>query len=513
MITAQQASIIHNATTCAIHLMFPTPSNKIGSPYRSRLLTTVEKTIATYKMIQPGDAVLAGVSGGPDSVALLHVLITLAPKFHLHVGIAHLNHSLRGENSDHDARFVRSLAKQSNLPIFQKKIDVHKCQNSTGGSLEEVARDLRYAFYHEVAEKKGFNTIALGHQADDNAELILLYISRGSGVLGATGISPVREVSGKVGKIVRPLIRVGRSEIIDFLAQNRLSYVSDESNKDLTFLRNRIRYQLIPNLKSSYNPKIVDALNRFGLILSAEEEWTKDVIDSIFEKTILTKQNDLMILSAKRIAALHIAAQRRIIRKAIETVKGDLRRIQYSHIEAIIRLLKKEPMNGALDLPDRIRILRDYDRILISKEKKDLRKSKKDFGIVSPFQYKVFSPGSLLIQETGVSIKFSEIEAKEISNIRKTGDSVIFLDRDKLSFPLTIRNFKPGDRFTPLGMTGTQKIKSFFINNKVPGPMRRGCPIMLSREKIVWVIGHRIDESVKVMPSTKRVLKAELFLA
>ncbi|MFQ5483760.1 MAG: tRNA lysidine(34) synthetase TilS [Desulfobacterales bacterium] len=479
----------------------------------SRLLITVEKTVATYQMFKPGDAVLAGVSGGPDSVALLHALILLAPKFHFQIGIAHLNHSLRCEHSDHDALFVLRLAERFNLQIFQKKIDVRQCHNKTGGSLEEVARDLRYAFYHEVAEKKGFNTIALGHQADDNAELILLYIFRGCGALGATGISPVRKTSGKIATIVRPLIQVGRSEIIDFLKQNRLPYVSDSSNEDLTILRNRIRHQLLPNLKSSYNPKIINALNRFGLILSAEEEWSKAVIDSVFEKTVLAKQKDSMILSAKRIAALHIAAQRRIIRRGIETVKGDLRRIQYSHIEAAVRLIKKGPINGTLDLPDRIRILRNYDQIVISKEKKDLRKSKNDLGIVSSFQYKVVPPGSLFIQEIGVSIKFSETEAKEIPDVRKTSDNVIFMDLDKLSLPLTIRNLKQGDRFTPLGMTGTQKVKNFFINNKVPVTTRRACAIMLSQKKIVWVIGHRIDESVKVMPSSRRVMKAELFLA
>jgi tRNA(Ile)-lysidine synthase len=170
-------------------------------------------------------------------------------------------------------------------------------------------------------------------------------------------------------------------------------------------------------------------------------------------------------------------------------------------------------MNGTLDLPDRIRILRGYERLLISKEKDDLRKFKTGFGIVLSFEYKMLSPGSLFIKEADISIKFSEIEAEDLTNVRKTGGSVVFMDKDKLSFPLTIRNVKPGDRFTPLGMTGTQKVKSFFINNKVPRPKRWVCPIMLSREKIMWVVGHRIDESVKVMPSTRRVLKAELFLA
>ena len=493
--------------------MFPIPSNKTGSPYRFKLLNTIEKTIATYQMFRPGDVVLVGVSGGPDSVALLHALIILAPKFPLHIGIAHLNHSLRGEDSDHDAQFVKSMAERLNLPIFQEKIDVRKYQDNNRGSLEEVARDLRYAFYHEVAEKKGFNTIALGHQADDNAELILLYLCRGSGALGATGISPVREVGNKTGKIIRPLIRVRRHKIMDFLKQNRLPYVSDASNKDLTFLRNRIRHQLIPDLKLSYNPKIIDALNRFGLILSAEKEWTEDVINSIFEKTILAKQGNLMTLSITRIAELHIAAQRRIIRKGIETVKGDLRRIQYSHIEAIIRLLKTGPINGALDLPDRIRILRDYEQLLISKEKNDLRRFKTDFGIVSSYEYKMPSPGSLMIKEAGISIKLSEIVVADITNFRETGGGAVYMDKENLSFPLTIRNVKPGDRFTPLGMTGTQKVKSFFINNKIHRSKRRVCPIILSRKKIAWVVGYRIDESVKVKPSTRRVLKAELFLA
>jgi tRNA(Ile)-lysidine synthase len=361
-----------------------------------------------------------------------------------------------------------------------------------------------------VAKENRFNKIALGHHFDDNAELVLMNLFRGSGPLGISAIPPVRE-----GKIIRPLIQSNRSEIIAYLDQNGLKYMSDTSNRDTSFLRNRIRHDLLPLLKTLYNPKISQSLNRLASIIRSEEEWIEDVIHPIFEKAALSIQDGQIVLSVSILNGLHVAAQRRVIRKAILKIKGDLRRIRLTHIDSAINLIEGGPDYGNIDLPDRIRIQRKVDVILFSRGKSTLRNMdvKSDRAEILPFEYPIEKPESIFIKEINAHIKFTEMGIKDLPDLCGTGQHTGFFDRDALSFPLVLRNFRHGDRFTPLGMTGTQKIKKFFIDKKVPRKERTRCPILLCRGKIIWVAGYRIDESVKVKPSTKNVLKIELSLA
>ncbi len=476
----------------------------------SEFIRTVEQTITDYGMFEPQDSVLVGVSGGPDSVALLQVLMALAPKFDLRLGIAHLNHGLRRHESDSDAQFVAALAAQFDLPFYTQKVDASQFQSDSKLSLEEAARRLRYTFYGETASRHGFDKIALGHHGDDNAELILMNLFRGSGPLGLAGIPPKRNE-----KIVRPLMRLKRSDIIEFLEANGLRYVSDTSNLDPKYLRNRIRHHLIPLLQTSYNPKIIETLNRLASIVSLEEKWMDEIIQPIFTAAVLFEQEDTLGISVPKLSAIHPAALRRILRKAIAKIKGNLRRITYVHIDSVMRLLEKEPGKGSLDLPDRIRIRRRESMLFISKETRALRdpnlKARPDEPLA--FEYRISRPDTVLLQEINAQITFSEIKAAELPDFRQAGHQTAFFDMKRLSFPLIIRNFRPGDRFTPLGMRGTQKVKTFFINQKVPKDQRSKCPILLSQGKIIWVAGYRIDESVKVTPATEKVLRVELLLA
>jgi len=487
---------------------------------KNKLLKTVERTIKTYRMIEPGDSVLIGVSGGPDSVALLHIILSLAQRFSLRVGVAHLNHCLRQKDSDDDAEFVASLASNFDLPCYVKKEDVSKYRHEKKLSLEEAARIVRYRFFESVAEKYMFNKIALGHNADDNAELVIMHLLRGSGPLGISGIPPVRN-----GKIVRPLIKLTKSEILEFLAVNELKFVLDKSNNDQRYLRNRIRHHLIPHLKSSYNKRIVETTNRFASIIRSEEEWIDDLIKPIFNKSVLAAENNSVTLSISSINELHIAAQRRIIRKAIAEIKGNLRRITFSHIESVISLLNSGHAFGYIDLPDRIWVKRDVDTISFSREKRllrDLYKKLSDENKLS-FEYRILKPEdsfkaeifprSLLIKELDLNMEFSKIDIENLPDIHHAGHNVAFFDMDKLSFPLVLRNFRPGDKFQPLGMSGTQKVKKYFINNKVARAQRTKCLILLSQDKIMWVVGYRIDDYFKVKQSARNILKVELFLA
>ena len=476
----------------------------------SKLLQTVERTIETYGMLEPKDSVIIGVSGGPDSVALLHVLFLIASRFSLKLGVGHLNHCLRRNDSDKDAQFVEVLAKKYDLPCYTHKKDVLKYQIENKLSLEEAARRVRYTFLNNVADTMQYNKIAVGHHSDDNAELILMNLFRGSGAQGLSGIPPVRD-----HKIIRPLIELNRSELIDFLNQNKLEYVSDESNTDTKYLRNRVRHDLIPLIKTAYNPNISETLNRLSSIIRSEEEWIDDVVHPFYEKTVLGVQKNCIILSVSMLNRYHPALQRRIIRTTIEKIKGDLRRIRFVNVNSAINLLKRGPAYGKVDLPDRIRIQRDQDMIYVFKEKHMLSNGRKKYSHSDSFtfEYQIETLESVFIKEIGVTIKFSEMSVEKASDYRYTGQHTGFFDKDILRFPMIIRNFRPGDAFKPLGVGGTQKLKKFFIDKKVPRSERIKCPILLSRGKIIWVVGHRIDESVKVMPSTRNVLKIELLLA
>ena len=481
------------------------PASRKG--YNNNVLRTVAKTIAAYEMFKPQDAVLVGVSGGPDSVALLHALITLAPGLSLKLGVAHLNHGLRLPASDDDAKFVKSLASGFDVPFYVHKTDVRKYQHENRLSLEEAARHIRYAFFMDLAAQNHFDKIALGHHGDDNAELVLMNLLRGSGSLGLSGIPPVRGL-----KIVRPLIKLRRSNILEYLKINGLTHVSDRTNLDQKHLRNRVRHQLIPLLETFYNPLIVETLNRLASIVSAEEAWMDDILQPLLDTAILDVRQNTVTLSVPGLYRIHIAALRRIIRNTIERIKGDLRRITFAHVDAVIRLLESPQACGNFDLPDRVRVRRLQGVLIISKEQKALRDPDVKTGPdeTFTFEYRISKPETLFIKEINAQMKFSEIRVEYLPDFSHAGHLTGFFDMDKLGFPLIVRNFRPGDRFKPLGMTGTQKLKDFFINQKVPRTERTKCPILLSRGKIIWVAGYRIDESVKVIPSTGKVLKAEL---
>jgi tRNA(Ile)-lysidine synthase len=477
-----------------------------------KILRAVEHTIDTCRMVQAGDALLVAVSGGPDSVALIHILMDLAPKFSFQIAMAHLNHCLRDDESERDETFVVSLAEQLELPVHVEKQDVRRYQNSHHLSLEEAARQVRYRFYHAIAAKFGYEKIALGHHSDDNAELILMYLLRGSGPLGMSGIPPVRN-----DKIIRPLIDIQRTEIMDYIAVKGLDYVVDSSNRDSQYLRNKIRNRLIPELKAEYNPKLIDSLNRLASIIDAEEQWIENLIQPIFEKVIVFEKQGRIGFDISKLNQQTIAVRRRLIRKAVLKVKGNLRRMAFAHVEAAVKLAQKGPDLGVLDLPDRIRISRQNDVLIMSLEAQNLRDLADGplLSLIPDYEYRLAKPGKISIKEAALKIRFSEIPPEQTSDWHPSGHGTdtAYFDMDKVQFPLVIRNFRPGDRFSPLGMTGRQKLKKFFIDHKISRTERTKCPILLSRNEIIWVVGHRLDNAVKIGPQTRRILKAELSLA
>ncbi len=477
-------------------------------PHSHRILQKVEQTLSHQNLFSKGDSVLAGVSGGPDSVALLHILVQLAPKWEIAIGIAHLNHCLRGAESDRDADFVAELAARLSLPYYSEAINVRNNPAFRKLSLETAARQVRYDFFDRISRQNGYHKIATGHHRDDNAELMLMFLFRGSGPLGFSGIPPVRE-----GRIVRPLISTSRNELVAFLNENAITYQVDKSNRDMRFLRNRIRHETIPYIQACCNPGIVETLNRFSKIVRSEDEWMNELIQPIYEKALVSAGEHRVVLAISILTAFPEAVRRRVIRTAIVRIKGDLLRISFSHIEAARELAERQQYPALLMLPDGIRIQRNKSLLSFYQEDESLRSSRLGFRRRPlSFFYSVSEPldhATVTISETGAVLAFSEIPigSCKMDNLSK---KIALLDMEKLIFPLILRNIQQGDRFSPLGVTGTQKIKKYFIDHKIDRNERRQCPLLLSGNEVVWLAGHRISGHYKIAASTRRVLKVEI---
>jgi tRNA(Ile)-lysidine synthase len=475
-------------------------------PHSHQILQKVAQTILRQNMFRLGDSVLAGVSGGPDSVALLHILVQLASRWELTIGIAHLNHCLRGAESDKDSEFVADLAASLNLPCYSEAINIRNDPAFRKLSIEAAARQVRYDFFDRISRRYGYDKLALGHHRDDNAELMLMFLFRGSGPLGFSGIPPVRE-----GRIVRPLISTGRDELVAFLNENEITYRVDESNRDMRFLRNRVRHETIPYIQTCCNPGIVETLNRFSKIVRSENEWMNDIIQPIYEKTLVSKDAHRVVLAIPALTALPEAARRRVIRTAIFQVKGDLLRISFSHIEAARELAEHQQYPTQLTLPDGIRVQRNKSLLTFYQVDESLRSRRQEIRR-RPLSFFYSVSGSverITISETGAVLTFSEIPIGSCL-MENLSEKIALLDMELLSFPLILRNTQPGDRFSPLGVTGTQKIKKYFIDHKIDRSKRRQCPVLLSGDRVAWLAGHRISGRFKVTPSTRRVLRIEI---
>lgn len=483
------------------------PDGKLPKNLR-RFLEKILHTITDHDMFRPGRAILIGVSGGPDSVVLLHALHQMAQNLGLRLGIAHFHHNIRGADADADARFVEKLAKNLNISFYYEK-NAAVPEGEPGGSLEERLRVARYDFFQRVARDKEFDRIAVGHHADDNAEQILMSLLRGGGPLGLSGISPVRE------NIIRPLIRVSRDDIMNYLGAFRLDYRMDPTNADNRFLRNRVRRNLMPMLKAGYNPNLPETLARLGSVIKADNDWLDQLIRPIWNQALILEEPGRIVLSIPELIRHHLAARRRIIRRAVQRVKGNLRRIQYLHVEAVIDLVRND-LPGSLDLPDRIRVCCRQGRLMFEKCAAPLR----DTAVsVDPHHQIQYSYSFSMEDVSGLPFYVKEID--RVLTLTRIDDSmdgdptapdsaVAFFDWDRLVFPLVLRNHQPGDRFAPLGLNGTQKLSDFFINHKIDPWQRTMIPVLVSGADIIWVAGLRISNRVRITPETRCLLKAEV---
>jgi tRNA(Ile)-lysidine synthase len=433
------------------------------------------------------------------------VLAALAPAMRLRLGVAHFHHGLRGAAADRDARLVEQQATRAGFPFYyaQGDVDAHRRVHRQG--LEEAARDLRYAFLEATARRHGFARIALGHHADDNAELVLMRLLRGSGPLGLSGMPSQRPGATGGLTIVRPLIDKDRAAIDRFCRRHGLATREDASNRVLRFTRNRIRHDLLPRLRADYNPGIAAGLNRLAGLMRDEEDWLETLVAARLEALTVTVDADQIILDAAALARCHPAEQRRVLRAALRRVRGDLRRVGFEPLEALRRLVGADRGPRTVDLPDDLCAERRGDRLRIGPPR--------PAAPPPAFAYTMPAAGRLRIAETGARLVLERRAHVAPEALRDAGQYVAYFDMDQIVFPITIRSFRPGDRFAPFGLQGTQKLKKYFIDHKIPRAERSRVPLVVSGGEIIWIAGLRRGRGAPVGARSTTILKVELLVA
>jgi tRNA(Ile)-lysidine synthase len=459
-------------------------------------LGKINKTIKKYRMLEPGDRVVVGVSGGPDSIMLCHVLHRLRQRYDLTLTVAHLNHGVRGAEAARDARFVERFARGLGLPCVVKEQDVPAYCRQRSRSFQEGAREVRYRFLEEVRSKFRAGKIALGHNADDQAETVMLWLLRGAGLRGLGGMPPVRN-----GVIIRPLIETTREEIETYLRAKGLASVTDSSNRKGDYLRNRLRHEIFPLLKKHYNPQLVKSLVNASSIIRMENQYLDTIAHHKLKVMVASQNETAAVIDCTRFVGLPLVLQLRCLRTILEGLKGDLMRIGAAHLYDLAAIMTTNEPHKTLKLPEGIHAEKSYRFLTLTT---------KPAGITPAFSYQFASlPERVVIPEIGGQITFTLVPGYRGEALEKK-PSVACLDAGKALPPLTIRTVRPGDTFQPLGMKGAKKLQDFFTDEKVPRPERKRVPLVLFGDEVAWVGGMRINHRLRVTGKTRTVLRMEM---
>jgi tRNA(Ile)-lysidine synthase len=447
-------------------------------------------------LISTGDKVLVGVSGGADSIALLHILHKFSHIQNYSLIVSHINHMARGKDSDADAGFVESVADKLKLPFYLKKIDVGIERLKLKTSFQDAARIIRYQFFEETLQSVGGGRIALGHTADDQVETILINIVRGTGLKGLAGIPQVRDC------IIRPFLDIYRKDLEIYLKENDISFREDSSNLDKKYLRNRIRHDLIPHLET-YNPGIKKCLQEMSGIAREDDSLLSQMTRDIFKQKFGKDNEKYIVWGIEDFQSYPIALRQRLAREIFCHVTGDMQEIRAHHVKQIINLFNYPKAGKVINIPRGVTVTCRYDSVLFSKITDGVCENDR---LVT----QIVIPGTTEMIEGPIrKVKTQIIAGKLGLSSLETGRQAFF-DLEKTGLGIQARFFRAGDRFCPLGMTGSKKLKSFFIDQKVPQSMRRHIPILTNTDDdIIWVYGQRISHPYRVTKKTQKVLFIE----
>lgn len=449
------------------------------------LLHKVDKTLKDYKMIEDESPIIIGVSGGPDSMALLDIIAKLSKN---QIVVAHLNHKFRGEEAKKDAEFVQRKCEERGIPVEIKEYDVPAFIMETGLGAQEAARQVRYKFYLEVARKWNARYIALGHHANDQAETILMRIIRGTGIHGLSGIPYVRDFDKC--KIIRPLLNLMREEIEGYCSENKIIYRTDQSNYSTKYFRNEIRLNVLPYLEQ-YNDKIITHLHQLGKVAQDESSFLDKMAKEFITNNKIDAQEKCYIFSISSIQKLDIALQKRVIHLILRYLNFKVD-ISYKHIDDIIRLIHHSHPSKSINLPG-MRVYRNYGQIIFisGDEIKE-----------EPYSLNLSIPGEIVLPNTNIKIK-----AFVTGSYKEQQDLWAVFDFDRLKDGnLIVRSRVAGDRLELFGVNGSKKVKDLFIDEKVSRGKRDLYPLIEQDNKILWIPGVKRSRHALIDNATKNFL-------
>ncbi len=487
----------------------------------TNLQTTVQAFCREHRLIEPGDTVVVGVSGGADSVCLLHLLREWGATLPIHLHVAHLNHGLRGPAADADADFVAALAQSWGLSATIGQRDVARLAAENKLGLEEAARHARYAFLAEVAHLVKAAKIAVGHHANDQAETVLMRFLRGSGVTGLRGMRPAtplpdyrpRHIAPKAAAplLIRPLLAVPKAEIEAWCRAHNLTSRQDASNADPGFLRNKIRREILPLLQT-VNPDIVRTLQNTARLMAADHDVLQKEADRAWKFVLKSQTPQATIFDRHDWQVLPVAMQRKLLRRAVAAQAGTSFGLDFAHIQQALALIKTGTTGKKVDLPHGLHLQLSYKTIIVARAgytpPPPNRPRLPDAAAV---RLKIpgitLIPGSRWYVHTNLHLPDSLSPAE----LRCPHPWLAYFDAAVVGRAPTLRPRRPGDVFFPFGLQGhKQRLKDFFINRKIPAPQRPHVPLLVSeRGDICWVCGRRTDHRARVTAATGRILSVE----
>lgn len=438
------------------------------------MIEIVDAYIQSKQLMEDGDHLIIGVSGGADSMALIDVLRQLAKKRSYQLVVVHINHGLRGETARNDEVLVSNYCKTHGLIFEVFHEDVKSFALKKGLSIEEAGRDIRYTRFNELADLAENSKIVVAHHENDQAETVLHNLMRGAALKGLGGIRPIRE------RICRPFLCVTKSDILAYCEKYQVTYHEDETNQGLDYTRNCIRHQLIPMIESQFNPQIIKQLSAMAEILQEEENYMVQETRSLLHRSIRDEKPNGVTLNLEPLLVAHPVLVSRLFRFVIDEQKGSLQNISKVHVKAMVELLTKET-GKFIALPGGIIVEKSYDTIRIMKAKPLIEKAK--------WQY--------------TTRIFSTKEKPE----NPKNEYTKWFDYDRIIGNLTVRPRRNGDFIRINAQMGRKKIKDIFIDEKIPKELRDNIPLLADEQEIIWIIGYRMSEKYKITEKTTKIIE------
>lgn len=457
------------------------------------MLERVDRFIRENHLLTPGDRLLVAVSGGPDSVCLLHIMHRLSTNWGFSLVVAHLDHGLRGSASQGDALFVQRLAAQWGWPAVIERRDIKCIIKEQGGSVQDVCRQQRFAFLRQAAQAHKVNAILLAHHGGDQAETLLLHLLRGAGSSGLKAMAPRDEALGGIA-YVRPLLRESKASILAYLRQQQLGYRVDASNATLDYTRNRVRLEIMP-LLAAFNPEVELALVRSADLLYAEDLYLDQLATEALAQC-WSLQHDPWALDVAQLQGYSLAIRRRVLRLLWQQISGGPQDLSYTHVEDALGLLGRD-VGTRISWPYGWQVRRSYNALVWER----VEQEKAAIAVPLPL------PGEAILPQG--AIRASILSSRQFSGF-DPDPRVAYCDLDSLAATeLTVRYWQPGDSFYPLGLKGSKKLQDFFTDVKVDQGKRGQIPLVVRGQDIVWIAGYRLDDRWRVSDKTRKLLRLQ----